>query len=227
MAVTGKGDFPFKSIWLIVPCQFYRGLTWADDDDAPKDVWSDFFFEAAAGGPTIVEADGSAAGIAASSVLAVAVWNTLHSATGLAADSVLGVALWNSVYAVSGLAADSVVGAALWLTGYSSLGLAAVSANSQVTAQSDGASVGAAADAIVAAALWNTLVASTGVAGDAVVSGATWLVPFSAAGLSTVSGQSESSTPAPVKRSARLHKIGRWNRRLPTVFGYNIGDIWG
>jgi hypothetical protein len=56
MAVTGKGDFPFQSTWAKMPCQLYRGLTWADDDDAPKDVWSDWFFESAGiGGPQTVD----------------------------------------------------------------------------------------------------------------------------------------------------------------------------
>ena len=57
MAVTGKGDFPLRSTWLQMPCQMYRGITWGDVNDAPKTIWSDYFFEAAAGGAFTLVAD--------------------------------------------------------------------------------------------------------------------------------------------------------------------------
>jgi hypothetical protein len=46
MAVTGKGDHPIRSVWLVDPSQLRRGIRPSDSDDAEKNVWTDWFFAA-------------------------------------------------------------------------------------------------------------------------------------------------------------------------------------
>lgn len=58
MAVTGKGDFPLKSTWLSNPRRrstdlLYKYVGIGGSGTARRDVWSDWFFDAAAGGTNV------------------------------------------------------------------------------------------------------------------------------------------------------------------------------
>lgn len=50
MAVTGKGDFPLRSIW-VNPYLLYRRHSFANSEIASKTVMQDWFFDAVVSPP--------------------------------------------------------------------------------------------------------------------------------------------------------------------------------
>ena len=124
---------------------------------------------AAAGG--VIEADGSASGTGASSVIAAALWNT--------------------VIAAAGVAASVVAGAALWLTVIASVGVAGGDAPSGAFFQGAGASVGVGTADGLGAAYGASPGSATGLATVSGTSGATVATLGSSEGIASVSGVGE------------------------------------
>lgn len=151
-----------------------------------------------AGGPTIVDADGSSSGAAVVSALALALWLVDGSASGLAAVSGDGVdAAAGSDGASSGTSVVSSVGVALWNTAAASSGVAAGDGLTLAIATSEAISSGVAVSTGLALAIANSEAVAAGLGAVDGVSGSTWLVLGSAVGTGAANGQGEdAATPA-------------------------------
>lgn len=143
-------------------------------------------------GATIVEADGSSAGVASDSVVGRSVFAGVTASIGLAASTVVGVALWAAVTASTGLADPLAVSASIASSAGDSAGTSTVAADgvdaggstaesagaatasgvSGAVAQSDGTAAGAASDSVVSGATAGSDAASDGAASSSVASAA-------------------------------------------------------
>jgi hypothetical protein len=98
-----------------------------------------------AAGPTVVEADGSAAGAATVASVAAALWNGVTAAAGVAASVVAGAMIVLIVASAPGVAAGAATSAIVQEGAGASAGMAAASGVGALVLPSQGASTGAAA----------------------------------------------------------------------------------
>lgn len=100
-------------------------------DDAGTKNWGGVHLEiAAAGGPTVVEGDGSASGAATVASLAAAIFNGVTAAAGVAASAVAGAAFWLAVATAPGVAAGNAPSATVTEAAAVAAGVADASATS-------------------------------------------------------------------------------------------------
>jgi hypothetical protein len=151
-----------------------------------------------AGGPTIVEAVGSAAGVATVASVAAAIWNGVTAAAGLATSAVAGVALWLAVATAPGVATGSAASATVLEGVGAAVGVAAASGVGALVLPTQGASAGAAvgtADGADGAAIGSDATA-TGSATASAIGAAAVGAPASSAGAATVLASSATIKPA-------------------------------